>query len=65
MTEERFNAWKHAFADCLRLAMDKDYFSDYEWFDLGKQNLETDEEFDAFDKEKADAFLKVFGEQLW
>lgn len=61
---EKLQAWKTAFAGCMRIAIDKGDFSAYQWFDLGEQDLVTEEEIKDFYKEREEMFLKVFGEPL-
>ena len=61
---DKLALWKHAFADCMRNAISKDDFSDYEDFDLGKNKCETDEELEAFYEEENQMFLAVFGEPI-
>lgn len=69
--------WLAAFADAVRIAIDKDYFSDILFFDLYPGTHEKAAEIDEEEEELInnvydekwnyvkDAFKEIFGEELW
>ena len=69
--------WLAAFADAVRIAVDKDYFSDILFFDLYPNTHEKAAELNEDDEEAIcdiynekwnyvkDAFKEIFGEEMY
>lgn len=54
--------WLAAFANAVRIAADKDYFSDILFYEVYP---DADEDWRKYWDYAADAFKEIFGEEMW
>lgn len=62
--------WRSYFAEAVRIAKDKDYLSDLDWWEMGlkKSCANTNNEssiYEAFDDERRKMFKEIFGEDMY